>query len=706
MTGTAAAYDIVLSPEAVASLGSFPSELRHQSSEKLTLLATNPFHPSLNAHRLERLGTVHDKWECYINRSCRIIYDLKDGHLRIWYIGEHSIVDRACNYCFAAGTQFQRLARSVAAETSGDQLFHDKPGWSGPPVQHEQPFSHLAPAHLRVLGVPRGAVKAVQECDTFEALAAILDLSPRTIAWLEDLATDDVQAHELFAPDDLFFRTTVSHLQGYCDGKIRQLMLNLEPEQKVYVDRDVPGGAMLLKGCAGSGKTTVALYRAIRLAEQGETVLLLTFSKALTDVTQVLLGERIGQPLPPELEVRTVAQWCSRFLVRRGRHHWETPGADDQSALMRQAASAAARLTPHPLLGNVAFLLSEVHGVIKAQGLTSVDEYLNARRTGRGAALQASARRAVWTAFQQYEALLAQKGMLEWEDLPILALKELDDRPLDKPYGHVIVDEAQDLTITELRLAQRLGGSTFLVGDMAQSIYTRAYSWKEAGLALQGRSFSMRRNFRNSREVAQAAAALIGHNVVLKASEDWVDPEATRRAGPWPIVVTNETDDTEIPTVCERILDLAGGNEFRIGDFAVLCRTNDDCKRVLDYLAVHNVPAIVRDAGSRFNILDEKVKVMTIHSAKGLEFPVVFAMGWHEGTLPMLRVRGDPAEEALELENERRLAYVAMTRASEVLYLVTSLQKPSRFLDEIPDGMKLVEGVGECSKVRAAPRRC
>jgi len=122
-----------------------------------------------------------------------------------------------------------------------------------------------------------------------------------------------------------------------------------------------------------------------------------------------------------------------------------------------------------------------------------VDEYLNARRTGRGAALQASARRAVWTAFAKYQALLAEKGMLEWEDLPLLALKELDSRPLERPYGHVIVDEAQDLTVTELRLAQRLGGSTFLVGDMAQSIYTRGYSWKEAGLALQGRSFSMRR---------------------------------------------------------------------------------------------------------------------------------------------------------------------------------------------------------------------
>ena len=193
MTGTAAAHDILLSPGAVASLGSFSSDLRRQSSDKLTLLATNPFHPSLNAHRLERLGTVHDKWECYINHSCRIIYDLKDGHLRVWYIGEHSIVDRACNYSFAAGTQFQRLAPVIESKPEGDQLFDVTPTRPGAVVVRDQPFSHLAPAHLRVLGVPRGAVKAVQECDSFEALTALPGLSPRTLGWLEDLATDHAQ---------------------------------------------------------------------------------------------------------------------------------------------------------------------------------------------------------------------------------------------------------------------------------------------------------------------------------------------------------------------------------------------------------------------------------------------------------------------------------------------------------------------------------
>ena len=84
------------------------------------------------------------------------------------------------------------------------------------------------------------------------------------------------------------------------------------------------------------------------------------------------------------------------------------------------------------------------------------------------------------------------------------------------------------------------------------------------------------------------------------------------------------------------------------------------------------------------------VVMMTMHSAKGLEFPVVFVVGVEEGIFPGIRAIGEPAE----MEEERRLCYVAMTRAKEKLYLTcanqrmlfgrTSSNRPSRFLEEIP----------------------
>ena len=84
------------------------------------------------------------------------------------------------------------------------------------------------------------------------------------------------------------------------------------------------------------------------------------------------------------------------------------------------------------------------------------------------------------------------------------------------------------------------------------------------------------------------------------------------------------------------------------------------------------------------------VTLMTLHTAKGLEFPVVFGTGWEDGVFPHMRALGDPKE----LAEERRLAYVGITRARERLYLsraivrsvfgAPSTNPPSRFLDEIP----------------------
>ncbi|BCL71599.1 DNA helicase [Vibrio nigripulchritudo] len=89
---------------------------------------------------------------------------------------------------------------------------------------------------------------------------------------------------------------------------------------------------------------------------------------------------------------------------------------------------------------------------------------------------------------------------------------------------------------------------------------------------------------------------------------------------------------------------------------------------------------------------DDAVQLMTLHSAKGLEFPLVFMVGVEEGMFPSMM----SAEEAGRLEEERRLCYVGMTRAMEKLYITYAemrrlygqdkYHKPSRFIRELPEG--------------------
>ena len=134
--------------------------------------------------------------------------------------------------------------------------------------------------------------------------------------------------------------------------------------------------------------------------------------------------------------------------------------------------------------------------------------------------------------------------------------------------------------------------------------------------------------------------------------------------------------------------------------------TPQDNRKDCSCCAGRNKGFLPRDEGNLAGFLDEIslytdldnhdpeqdcVVMMTMHSAKGLEFPHVFLVGMEEGLFPSSRCLGEPEE----LEEERRLCYVAITRArqtltmsyarSRMLYGRTTTNIPSRFLDELPE---------------------
>lgn len=320
--------------------------------------------------------------------------------------------------------------------------------------------------------------------------------------------------------------------------------------------------------------------------------------------------------------------------------------------------------------------------------LLTLDQYLNWQRYGRGKALQESARRLVWQVYERYNAALQALGKVDWQDMPLRALETLTDTPLEMPFDQVLIDEAQDLTSAQFLLAQKIvrqvsgQPSLFLVGDSSQTIYTRGFTWSQIGLKLQGHSFRIRRNFRSTRQIAEAAAQLLKHNAILSSTQEMVDPAQSQRSGPRPILIQCREDNQEKTLVRERILSLVQDQSFRLSDVAILCPTNDLCHDYQDALENANIPCFMHTEG-RFEMLENQVKILTLHSAKGLEFPVVFVTGLRSGVLPHRFTQGDSEEAAFEYERQRVLLYVGMTRAAEALYLVAPTHQPSPFIGEL-----------------------
>lgn len=533
----------------------------------------------------------------------------------------------------------------------------------------------------------------------------------------QDVAPDPTDAdiiaglHRRAARTEFAWLETDEDLRRAIEGlTFAQWQLFLHPQQRALVDRRT-NGPMRISGGAGTGKTVVTVHRAAALAERdaeaGDEVriLLTTYTRNLADdlrrqVAQLAptlpFAERIGEPglLVSGLDriARAVLQRAGDSIARTAEQVIGRPRTrvltlpDSKSNPWYEALALMGNELPEGLR-SADFLESEYELIVLPQRITTLRQYLRVRRPGRGVALARDKRAAVWKAIENYQDRSAALDVASFSEQLALAAAWLDAeaaRGAPRPFRHVLVDEAQDLTPAHLQLLRALVDSgpddLFLAEDSHQRIYGRKITLSHYGIHVRGRSRRLTRNYRTTRQNLDLAFGILDpgayEDMEGRAEEHrYVSP----RSGPEPLLIHASDRDQEIKEA-GALLDLwleedrDAGEQSAPETIAVLVRDRYQRDAVVTGLAQQGIEVrpVDREAVGR-----GRPVVMTMHRAKGLEFRKVLLFDVSEDSIPrsLRDQRYSEADRTDALLRERSLLYVAATRARDQLAISWSGRK-------------------------------
>ncbi|NHA68766.1 3'-5' exonuclease [Phycicoccus flavus] len=430
------------------------------------------------------------------------------------------------------------------------------------------------------------------------------------------------------------------------------------PEQLTVINRQAKG-VLVVRGAAGSGKTTTALYRLKQTVRYWQRrvrdghmlgpvrVLVLTYNRTLRGYIEELARADItGTDV--QLTIATFGKWATSSLPAH--------------TLVRDNAKAVKLRELGKGLGlEEAFLRSEVDYVLGRFRTTELESYLTCERAGRGATprvAQATRRRLLDEVIYPYAQWKADKGTHDWPDL---ANEMVDQTPAGK-YHVVVVDEAQDFSANQVRavLAHLAADhSVTFVTDGAQRIYPQRFTWTEVGLTVgPSNSKQLSQNFRNTRQIAAFAASLLTQ---VEVTDDSAIPDLTTCTanGPRPVLVAGRFS-AQMDHVIAFIKQLDPDAQESV---AILHAKGWDW---FDYVKRRLVSAglayveITRQ--SEWPSGPEQIALSTMHSVKGLEFDHVIIVGLNEETMPHGAEAGDSERDA-----HLRLLAMAAGRARSTL---------------------------------------
>ncbi len=676
---------LLLADSFTAALAKLPAQEAKAVKTTVFDLQLDPTGKGHSFHRIE--GSKDPNfWSVRVNRDLRLIVHKSGDSMLVAYVGHH---DPA--YAWAERRRIEAHPTTGAIQIVEVRELVEE---VAPPVTRSLDVVDSAPAHQPIfaalddeallgVGVPADWLSDVRRVgeDEFFTLAAHLP-SEAAEALLDYAASGQLPLPTSAAPVDPYRHPdALRRIRPIADQEELEQALSfpwekwgvfLHPAQRGAVDQDHKGPARVA-GSAGTGKTVVALHRAVRLTRENPRarILLATFSDPLADALRKKLGV-----LAPEtggvVQRITVASFRGiaeqLFQLAHGRRPRIAPETLLRPLLSRFAGEAGVRGYSER------FLLSEWTHVIDAWDIGSGDAYAQVQRMGRKSRLGPNQRARLWPVFDSVRREVNAQGYTSWARV-FTKLADSYTEKAEKPFDHILIDEAQDLGPAELRFFAAIapGGDNglFFSGDLGQRIFQHPYSWKSLGIDVRGRSSTLKVCYRTSQQIRAASDRLLPERLRdVDGLEDERVGTISVFDGPPPQVELCADDTAEAQAVAA-FLRSVREDGLAFEETGIFVRTPQQVERAKKAVAI---------AG-----LQEAPAISVMHLAKGLEFRAVVVMACDEGIIPLDERVVDAADEA-ELddiyETERRLLYVACTRARDRLF-VCGVRPGSEFLRDL-----------------------
>ncbi len=480
-----------------------------------------------------------------------------------------------------------------------------------------------------------------------------------------------------------FIAGSVDDLFKYKAGDLPGFLLRLSPAQEALVAFNLKGNMpTLVKGGPGSGKSTVALYRAAetvkKLTKEGNMlprVLFTTYTNALANVSTALV-----KTLLPEQEQAVVVKTADSLvkeIVEAGGLRFAPATAEQCLEALRTALdkvslgdNALERRKNKDALARFSegYLLEEICSVVLGNDLKDLKSYADNPRVGREEPLSGTERELIWNISIAFKNELSRQGVETWSELRAKANRLVATGAVDVVYDGVIVDEVQDLEPSVVSLLSQIAktpANLFLTADNRQSIYRSSFSWDTvlSSLGLSIEVSELPGNYRSTEQIDKAAKGYLGERAHQAVSERYA------HEGPLPLVLEVDNQTAEIQAISQFFAGASKLLHLKKTSCVVLVPTKAQGQRIAEGLSEMNISAEF-SLGRELDISGDNLNVVPFQSAKGLEFPIVAIAGLWPPQYPYVP-KGASDREITELRAlQRRTLFVAMTRAMRALLIV------------------------------------